>query len=226
MERQDVHTKLAEAKFMRRRVDEDSRLLANRIALLKQEESKALKKIEETKKKTQEIIENRVKLHREEAKLESLRKKKDEDYLVKIESLRNEREKMRNMKTQSNKYRIDQAMQEINALKVMKKTHLKMIEIKKFEDLSEKVSKKNRVKEQYRSVEEKKRKVLEDKMEKYKLENLKKAELENQMRRQKEENLLRLEKLEMDLIQRLQNTQLLQRNAYEDLETALSGQLQ
>jgi hypothetical protein len=228
MERQDynVHSKLAEAKVLRKRVDEDSRLLANRIALLKQEEAKALKKIEETKKKTLEIIDNRTKIHKEEAKFDSIKKKKEEDYLNKIENLKHEREKMRNMKVQSNKYKFEQAMQEISALKVIKKTNLRMIEIKRFEDLSEKLTKKNKVKEQYKVVEEKKRKLLEDRMEKYKLENLKKAEMENMIRRQKEENLCRLEKLEMDLIQRLQNTQLLQRNAYEDLETALSGQLQ
>lgn len=41
------HFKLMEARQMRKRAEEDARLLANRIALLKQEESKAWKKIEE-----------------------------------------------------------------------------------------------------------------------------------------------------------------------------------
>ena len=51
--------KLAEAKQMRKQADEDARLLANRIALLKQEEMKAMKKIEETRKKAQDIMEAR-----------------------------------------------------------------------------------------------------------------------------------------------------------------------
>ena len=50
------HTKFTEAKSMRKRAEEDAKLLANRIALLKQEEAKALKKIEETRKKAQEIM--------------------------------------------------------------------------------------------------------------------------------------------------------------------------
>ena len=37
-------------------MDRDAQLLANRIALLKQEEMKTWKKIEDTKKKTSEIL--------------------------------------------------------------------------------------------------------------------------------------------------------------------------
>lgn len=228
MDRQDfnVHTKLAEAKILRRRVDEDSRLLSNRISLLKQEEAKALKKIEETRKKTQEILDTRSRTQKQAQYYDSLKKKKEEEYLQKLDSLKIEREKMKSMRQQSNKYRFDQALQEILALKAMKKTNIKMIEFKKFEDISEKVNKKNKVKEHYKSVDDKKRKIIEDKLEKTRLENLRKAEEENFKRSQKEERLNQLEKIEMELIQRLQNTQLMQRNAYEDLETALSGQLQ
>ena len=40
------HNKFVEAKNSRKRAEEDAQLLANRIALLKQEELKSLKKIE------------------------------------------------------------------------------------------------------------------------------------------------------------------------------------
>lgn len=40
----------------RQEVERDAQLLANRIALLKQEEMKTWKKIEETKKKTGDIL--------------------------------------------------------------------------------------------------------------------------------------------------------------------------
>ena len=43
------------------------------------------------------------------------------------------------------------------------------------------------------------------------------------MRREREEAVARMEQEELELIQRLQNTQLLQKSAYEDLENALSG---
>jgi len=43
--------------MIRKKAEEDAQLLANRIALLQLEEKKAMKKIEETKKKAKEIIE-------------------------------------------------------------------------------------------------------------------------------------------------------------------------
>ena len=43
--------KLIESKNMRKKAEEEARLLANRIALLQVEEKKAMKKIEETKNK-------------------------------------------------------------------------------------------------------------------------------------------------------------------------------
>ena len=66
------HSKFVEAKNMRKRAEEDAQLLANRIALLKQEELKSLKKIEETRNKAKEIMEKRAQ------QLEELRQKEEE----------------------------------------------------------------------------------------------------------------------------------------------------
>lgn len=49
--------KLLEAKLARKKVEEDALLLSNRIALLEVEDKKAQKKIDETRKKAQEIME-------------------------------------------------------------------------------------------------------------------------------------------------------------------------
>jgi len=49
-------SKLVNSRQSRKKAEEDVKLLANRIALLKQEEKKAWKKIEETKKKAKEIM--------------------------------------------------------------------------------------------------------------------------------------------------------------------------
>lgn len=50
-------------------MDKDAQLLANRIALLKQEEMKTRKKIEETKKKSKEIITKKMRLEEKQAKV-------------------------------------------------------------------------------------------------------------------------------------------------------------
>ena len=46
---------LLEAKLLKKKIEEDARLLENRIALLEMEEKKSKKKIEETKQKAEEI---------------------------------------------------------------------------------------------------------------------------------------------------------------------------
>ena len=47
---------LQSVKKQRKQIEADAQLLANRIALLKQEELKAWKKIEETKRKAREVF--------------------------------------------------------------------------------------------------------------------------------------------------------------------------
>ena len=46
---------LTQVKRAKKQINQDARLLANRIALLKQEELKTVKKIEETKRKAYQI---------------------------------------------------------------------------------------------------------------------------------------------------------------------------
>lgn len=45
-----------DAKSQRKQVEKDAELLKNRIALLQMEEKKARKKIDETKKRTNEVV--------------------------------------------------------------------------------------------------------------------------------------------------------------------------
>lgn len=49
-----------ESKVARKKAEEDAQLLANRIALLQAEERKAMKKIDETKKKAKEIMDLKI----------------------------------------------------------------------------------------------------------------------------------------------------------------------
>ncbi|CEL92575.1 unnamed protein product [Vitrella brassicaformis CCMP3155] len=72
---------LAAAKEARKRAELDAQLLANRIALLKQEEEKAWKKIDDTRKKTKEMLTLRT---TNEQKLQA----KDDYYRSKYQSVR------------------------------------------------------------------------------------------------------------------------------------------
>lgn len=54
-----LHRKLVAAKIARKRAEEDLKLLSNRISLLKQEELRAYKKIDQTRKKAGDIVQQR-----------------------------------------------------------------------------------------------------------------------------------------------------------------------
>ncbi len=51
-----LHQKLVAAKLARKRAEDDLRLLTNRINLLKSEENRAFKKIEQTRQKAGDIV--------------------------------------------------------------------------------------------------------------------------------------------------------------------------
>jgi hypothetical protein len=67
----ELRQKLLESKIARKKTEEDSKVLLNRLQLLKNEEQKAWKKIEETKRKALEIM--KVK----QRNAEIIRKKQD-----------------------------------------------------------------------------------------------------------------------------------------------------
>lgn len=54
-----LHRKLVAAKIAKKRAEEDLKLLSNRISLLKQEEMRAYKKIDQTRKKAGDIVHQR-----------------------------------------------------------------------------------------------------------------------------------------------------------------------
>ena len=219
------HTKLAEAKQMRKRADEDARLLSNRIALLKQEEMKAMKKIEETKRKAQEILNARNRNIEEQRKREDARKQKEFEDNLKMEENRKIREQKRDIKNEAKYYRFTKAFADANSVKKIKEKNNRVIEVRRLEELSGKLELKRQIKSQMRDAEAKKRKMIEEKREKARIDNERRIEEENRVRREREEEVSRMEQEELELIQRLQNTQLLQKSAYEDLENALAGQL-
>ena len=90
----DDHSKFVEVKTLRKKAEEDAQLLANRIALLKQEELKSLKKIEETRNKAKEILQKRAQQLEEQ-------RQKDEERALKLEEERQKFEQNKFFKQQA-----------------------------------------------------------------------------------------------------------------------------
>eukprot|EP00928_Gymnodinium_smaydae_P046761 TRINITY_DN3117_c0_g1_i1.p1 TRINITY_DN3117_c0_g1~~TRINITY_DN3117_c0_g1_i1.p1 ORF type:complete len:296 (-),score=91.86 TRINITY_DN3117_c0_g1_i1:63-836(-) len=221
MTQSQMQANLTSAKESRKRAELDAQLLANRIALLKQEEEKAWKKIEETRKRASEINELR---QQNEQKFAA----KEQFYKAKWESIRSAQ--------QQNNYNRDKAkalreatkdglaeMRKQNAERTKQQSHNILLQKKEREQQERQLNleRSNMIKQK---KEEARRKLEEDRLsqlEKFREDYESRTAQEELLRARTDALVAKMEKEEMELIQRLQNTQTVQRNAYEELEAAL-----
>eukprot|EP00928_Gymnodinium_smaydae_P067697 TRINITY_DN50707_c0_g1_i1.p1 TRINITY_DN50707_c0_g1~~TRINITY_DN50707_c0_g1_i1.p1 ORF type:complete len:255 (-),score=82.17 TRINITY_DN50707_c0_g1_i1:51-815(-) len=224
MSHSQMQANLTSAKESRKRAELDAQLLANRIALLKQEEEKAWKKIEETRKRANEITELR-------AQNESKFAAKENFYKAKWESIR--------AAQAQNSYNRDKAkaVREATKQNLAEARHHNAQNTKMQSQQNTLMKKEREAQERQLNAErsmmiKQKKEMARRQLEEERLSRLEKAREDYESRTSQEELLrartealvARMEKEEMELIQRLQNTQSEQRNAYEQLEMALGTQ--
>ncbi|CDW87895.1 UNKNOWN [Stylonychia lemnae] len=209
------------AKKQRKDIERDAQLLANRIALLKQEEMKTWKKIEETKKRAKEV--NDLKRRNEDKmnnKFEKMRMEQmmQEENQNKINQMRKQRE-MERQKIQEAIYlsKKEEAKQQkyLQAQNRQRKNYF-------YDQVSQENSNKNNlIKQQERIAQMKRDEYMRRKQMEAKAELDKRIAEEEAVIRQKEQEVMQMEMLEMELIKKLQNTQAIQKQAYSELESAL-----
>ena len=219
------HFQLLEVKQQRKRADEDSKLLANRIALLRQEEAKALKKIEEVRKQASKIVEARARNLERQRKKEEERKAKEEEEKTRTMQLRMQKEQNKVIKQQAKQMLYEKARADANALKQAKWENIARMNNTKEETLTQKITMKQQIRETKIEGIERRKREEEIRKQRLKQEIERRYAEEQKMREDREAEVARLEKEELELISRLQNTQMMQRTAFEDLEMALSGQI-
>eukprot|EP00388_Colpodella_angusta_P039111 GDKK01046437.1.p1 GENE.GDKK01046437.1~~GDKK01046437.1.p1 ORF type:complete len:310 (+),score=88.82 GDKK01046437.1:39-968(+) len=218
-----LNLSLATAKESRKRAELDAQLLANRIALLKQEEEKAWKKIEETRKKANEIL--------------SLRQQNEQKYIAKEEFYKHKYETIRQAQQQNaaarerahetrsathsavleSKRHGAQTVKEMSMVSAKQRREREMLERTLAAEKSEfirqqRLESKKRLQEEMKARQEHFRQQYESKIGREEL-----------LRARTEALVSKMEKEEMELISRLQNTQLIQRSAYDELEGALGA---
>lgn len=214
-------TNLTGAKEARKRAELDAQLLANRIALLKQEEEKAWNKINETRRRAHEIV-----LRRQQNEGKYLAK--EQFYKEKWESIRQSqaenaanRDRSKDARAQTRNLLLDEKKKNVHATKMMSQDHLAQ---KKDRELNEKQSNADRstfIKQQKLEARRKLEMERKAKLDQFKDDYEARTAEEEQLRERTQALVAQMEKEEMELIQRLQNTQTVQRNAYEELENAL-----
>jgi hypothetical protein len=216
-----MQANLTSAKESRKRAELDAQLLANRIALLKQEEEKAWKKIEETRKRATEI-------HTLRSANEEKFAAKEQFYKAKWESIRSaqknngdNREKAKAIREATRAGLLDQRYENAQRTKNESQQFLMQKKTREAADRQGNTERMNLIKQK---KEEAKRRLEEDRLnqlEKFREDYEARTAQEEMLRARTDALVAKMEKEEMELIQRLQNTQTVQRNAYEELEQAL-----
>ena len=182
---------------------------------------KTWKKIEDTRKRTNEIC---VLKRRNEERIQ----KKIYDYQVQNEHQR----QMSNQNYMMSKQRQDEKRKVQEAIYLSKREEAKQTKIikqqndqkKRHQDF--KVENENRMKNHIVNQQKRLAQLKIEEERKRKQQNAhrgqsEKAAVEESKRLAKEEEVLNMERVEMELIKKLQNTQALQKEAYQELERAL-----
>jgi len=226
MTQSQMNANLTTAKESRKRAELDAQLLANRIALLKQEEEKAWKKIEETRKRANEVMELRQENEQKFAAKEQFYK----DRWEAIRSAQSTNHMVRE-KSKAQREATIQGMREnkaVNAAKTKEQSQQILVS-KKEREAQERETNADRGRALKQMKEEGKRRLEEErqaKLEAFREDYEGRTAQEELLRQRTDALVARMEKEEMELIQRLQNTQTVQRSAYEELEAALGNSSQ
>ena len=209
------------ARDERRRAERDEQLLANRIALLKQEEAKAWKKIQQTKVRAEEVLRLREENRRRGQEAKSIIAKQKKQERKRLMEKLNQREAA-SKAIAEREYRekrravAEMKREKANVAKEKQEVFADMLDIaksrvSKIKADKRKASENMKLREQ--AIIERNKKIHQEKIAK-----------EERALRKREAEVRKMEKRERELIERLKRTQELQREAYEQLEAALAQQ--
>lgn len=214
---------LFNANNARRRAEQDSILLANRIRLLRNEEEKARRKIRETEGKTKEIIdvrrrcdESRRMREADDARREAL----ECELRAKAAGVREEQQRKIQM---AQRDLLRQKAIASAAQKQEREAHKQFIQHEQDEATAEAAAKALRVRKELQASERQRARSEGARLEAGRANFQEKLAREEDARRSNQQLISRMEKEEADLIQRLQRSQERHRVAFAQLEDALAG---
>uniref|UniRef100_A0A7S3XZU6 Uncharacterized protein n=1 Tax=Heterosigma akashiwo TaxID=2829 RepID=A0A7S3XZU6_HETAK len=214
--------KLLSAQQRKKQAKHDAQLLANRIALLQKEEERAWRKIHQTKNRAQEILklrednEKRMEERMQAAMhANSIQQQLAEQNKVNEELARRNRAQQVERMFKEKKEKVQAVRQE---KQLMRRELLGMRE----SDVVQNRRRREEVLAQEQQLREMRERERALKLEQNKKNYEEKVKNEHQESKAKEKEVEQLERVEMELIQKLKSTQLLQQNAYSELENALN----
>jgi hypothetical protein len=213
---------LLEAKKNRKQLERDTVILANRIKLLQLEEQKTWKRIEEARKKTDQIHNNRQRVEQKiefKSKIQEERQKKLQEAKEHINYLRQQRKEDRERMRRNIIKDKQVAYKEVRAVRDLSVQ-------RKYDFLNSVVEQNAQrsasVRNSTKRAEHKIKSHNEAKVVSATEEYWKRVEQEDKKKQEIEKKVMELELLEMELIKRLQNTQQVQKQAFTELESAIN----
>eukprot|EP00916_Digyalum_oweni_P006397 GHVL01010985.1.p1 GENE.GHVL01010985.1~~GHVL01010985.1.p1 ORF type:complete len:436 (+),score=122.72 GHVL01010985.1:50-1357(+) len=218
---QDGGSKSLQCRVARKKVEQDALLLANRISLLRAEERKAIKRIEETKRRAYEVMEVRRRNENRELEKQHLKQRElEHQEQLRLANIEKKNEAQR---------KFDEQMRETMINKIhnvqQHRESRKYLEKQLNECYGDTVQQAAQRKEESRRREQEaiqKRRCYMAKKKAMAKQNFdEKLRKEIQIHNNKEAEISSMENEELNLIARLQYTQQQQRDAYCELEEAL-----
>jgi len=223
--RAEFSGKLLSAKHKKKTVENDAQLLQNRIALLKKEESRAWRKINLTKQRAVEISRMRQEHdHRCEERTMLVRKEREREKLQKEENIRKDEEarRARAIKMEDIFRSKRSQVEEVRQQRQENRAEVKLQQQQLIQMKQEKRALIKEHEDELRLMREQSKKELEEKNEAAYLNRVKR---EHTIAKRRERQVQKMEKMEMQLIQKLKNTQDIQQKAFQELDGALNGEL-
>ena len=216
---------LAAAKQLRKKAEDDATVLSNRIALLKEEEAKALKKIDDTRRRAREIMDRKLKAEAERRLKEEERKAKEEETRIRSEHLRLIKEERKTAALTARETVMQKLRAQVLTVRESKAQNQELIEKENNEVMLEKARITQRRKDEEHEARRRREMEEYEKQARFKAELAQKTQSELARKQELEDQIRRMETEELELINKLQNTQTLQKTALQELEEAASRPL-
>lgn len=215
-------TSLTELLRNRKQIDSDAQLLANRIKLLQQEEQRTMRKIKETRRKAKNVLAARRRDEAHKHFFNQLKLESDRQVSVKHEQIQRFRESLRTVHQQS-----QESLRKHKTKQVMAVKKMLVDEKEKRQRILQRLREDNYMRARMIQSDRKEAlvRVYSQRGQKQAFVremNLQRFSEEERLIHDREQAVMNMELQEMELIERLKTTQLLQQQANDELESALS----
>ena len=215
---QELYLRLAQMKQERKEAEANAKLLDNRLNLLKGEEKKAWKKIENTKKRANDKLQHLQHIVQNNKIKVEVKKQKEKELLEKKEHNKKMNEKIKNSTAAKKEKLKRQIEEEAKLLKIQKIYNKQLINFLNEETVNQNKSKCACVKSQKTFNQEKKKIMDHQKRMKLREELERKLIEEYKLKEEAETKRSKAEQEELEMIKKLQTTTQIHQNISNELE--------